>query len=131
MNTRCIAVVDDGYVVRKTVDKSYLLFGQRRTAAGNDILNTRLVERNDIHLPFDQVTAVFALDSLLGKEHTVQLARLRINDRVGRIDVLARVLFLLEYASRERHGLAGDSMNREDDSVAKTVVQSAVLRFAD
>ena len=71
MDTCRIAVVEHGDVTREAFDEPYLRFGQRRTAAGDNVLDTRLVHRDDIHLSLHEITHVGSGDRLFGLEEAV------------------------------------------------------------
>ena len=122
MDTGCIAVVEHGDVTREAVDKTNLRFGECRSTAGYNVLNTRLKHGYDIHLSLHQVAQVLPRNSLFGEEESVQLVGLAVDDGVGRVDVFAGVFFLLEDTSGKGDGLARDGMDGEDDAVTESVV---------
>ena len=71
VDTRRIAVVQHGDITREALDKPYLGLRQCRSATGDDILYTRLVHRDDVHLALYQIAHVRPRDSLFGLEKTV------------------------------------------------------------
>ena len=130
VNACGIAIVKNGNVGSETLNEPYLRFGECRSSAGNNVLDAGLIHGDDVHLAFDEVTAVRTRDRLFGLEETVQFVRLGIDERVGRVDIFADVVFLLEDTSGEGNGLAADGEDREHDAVAEPVVYTSVFGLA-
>ena len=71
MYARRIAIVEDGYVVRKPMNQANLLFGEGCAATADYVFDTCLRHRNAIHLPFYKVTFLGSHNRMFGLENAV------------------------------------------------------------
>ncbi len=127
LDARGVSVIDKRDIARETLDKPHLLNRQSRARRSHHIAYARLVHRYDIHVTLHDDTLPGLGDSLLGLKHTVELATLRIDIALGRVDILGHRLVRAQSAASKSHHLARKRMHWINHTSAETVIDAPVI----
>ena len=85
------------------------------------------MHRRDVDISLYEVAPVLFRYGVLGLVYAVQLVALVVDERLGRVDVLRRLLVVLQDAASEGHDAPRNGMHGEDDAPGVAVLQRAVI----
>ena len=104
-------------------NQAHLFIGQRGTKARNRRVESGLMQRNDIHIPFRKDKVItFCLSRQIERK---QVAAFMKNRRFRRVKVFR--LGIIHDAPAERNHLSAHVDNRKHDAVTETVVNVSPL----
>ena len=127
MYARRVAVVQHRYVARKAAYQAYLPRGERRARRRHHVLHPALVHRRHVNVALNQVAAVSPRYGLPRLVQAVQLAALVVYQRLGRVDILRRLLVAGKYAPAEGHHPARHRVHGEYHPARIPVLQAPVV----
>ena len=93
--------------LRVAAEELDLFDGERRPAGRHDILEPRLMQRDEVHVPFHQQTRFLVADGFLRLRESVQHPALVVDRRLGGIDVLRQRIVFAHLAGAEGDDPAG------------------------
>ncbi len=105
-------------------EQAGLRLGEGGAAGGDDVVVSGVEDGDAVHLAFDEDDVVEAADGLLGEVKIEEHARLAVDGRLGRVEVLgAGFVVGGEGAPGEGDDLAALVADGEDDAVAELAVE--------
>ena len=123
-----VAVVENGDVRREAMNLADLSRRERRAARGYDILKPCLVHRHHVGISLHEEALVLLDNSALCQPDAVELVALRIDGRLGRIDVFRHLRVRLHDASAEGNHLARKAVNGEHHTPVEPVAKTSLLK---
>ena len=119
-----IGIEVDDDALRKSAQQAHLHLGKGRARGCQHIANPRHVDRDAIHLTFDQQRKVVGAHIGLGLVQIEEHLALRIERGLGRVHVLRAGLFIrIQCPRRERNRLALLIRNRKRNAFAEPRVE--------
>ena len=115
--------IDDNFLA-EAGEQAGLRLGEGGAAGGDDVVESGIEDGDAVHLAFDEDDVVEAADGLLGEVKIEEHARLAVDGRLRRVEILGAGLFVGgEGASGEGDDLAALIADGKDDAVAKLAVE--------
>ena len=127
LDARRVAVIEHGDVLGVTPYQAHLLDGERCAARGHRVLHSRLEHRYNVDVALHQVTLVLPCYGILGLVEAVEYVALAENLRVGRVNILSRLLLLRQDAARKAQHASRHAVDGEHHAGAEAVVLLAVV----
>ena len=122
--------IDDNFFA-EAGEQAGLRLGEGGAAGGDDVVVSGVEDGDAIHLAFDEDDVVEAADGFFGEVKIEQHARLAVDGRLGRVEILgAGFVVGGEGAPGEGDDLAGFIADGEDDAVAEFAVERAARVLA-
>src|SRR5579872_5650191 len=106
----------------------HLMIGQRRAAAGDDLLHSGSVDADHVHVAFHQYRAIRVVDAVLRAMQVVQNVTLAIDRRFRRVQIFC-LLVGIERTASESDNLASLAMDGEYQTMPEAIVEAAIVAF--
>src|SRR5262249_37782631 len=124
-----IWIVVHDHAAREAAKKLDLRFGKAGSAARNDVADSSSSDGDRIHVTFYQDREIVAPQRLFGAIQVIENIALRIDRRLGRVQILRHVV--AKSAAAKSDNFSGFVRDRKRDATAKAIEHAAVLAARD